>query len=34
MDLLEDLIMSLLNINFATIYIIKKILVLIKNNLN
>ena len=34
MDLLEDLRMSLLNVNFVMIYIIHKILVLIKNNLN
>ena len=33
-DLLEHLKMSLLNFNFAMIYIIHKILVLIKNNLN
>ena len=32
MDLLEDLIMSLLNFNFVMIYIIYKILVLLKNN--
>ena len=34
MDLLKDLKMSLLNFNFAMIYIISKILVLIINNLN
>ena len=34
MDLLEDLRMSLLNFNFVMIYIIHKILVLIKNHLN
>ena len=34
MDLLEDLKMPLLNFNFAIIYIIHKMLVLIKNNLN
>ena len=34
MDLLEDLKMSLLNFNFFMIYIIQKMLVLIKNNLN
>ena len=34
MDLLKDLKMSLLNFNFAMIYIINKILVLIINNLN
>ena len=34
MDLLEDLKMALLNFNFAIIYIIHKMLVLIKNNLN
>ena len=34
MDLLEDLKMSLLNVNFVMIYIIHKMLVLLKNNLN
>ena len=34
MDLLEDLRMSLLNFNFAMIYIIHTILILIKNHLN
>ena len=34
MNLLEDLRMSLLNVNFLMIYIIHKILVLIKNHLN
>ena len=34
MDLLKDLKMSLLNFNFVMIYIIRKMLVLIKNNLN
>ena len=34
MDLLEALKMSLLNFNFVIIYIINKMLVLIKNNLN
>ena len=34
MDLLEDLRMSLLNFNFVMIYIIYKVLVLIKNHLN
>ena len=34
MDLLEDLKMSLLNFNFIMIYIIHKMLVRIKNNLN
>ena len=34
MDLLEDLKMSLLNFNFAMIYIIHKMLALLKNNLN
>ena len=34
MDLLEALKMSLLNFNFFMIYIIQKMLVLIKNNLN
>ena len=33
MDLLEDLQMSLLNFNSVMIYIIHKMLVLIKNNL-
>ena len=33
-DLLEDLKMSLLNFNFAIIYIIHKMLVMLKNNLN
>ena len=33
-DLLKDLKMSLLNFNFVMIYIIHKMLVLIKNNLN
>ena len=31
MDLLEDLKMSLINLNFAMIYIIHKVLVLLKN---
>ena len=34
MDLLKDLKMSLLNFNFVMIYIIHKMLILIKNNLN
>ena len=34
MDLLKDLKMSLLNFNFIMTYIIHKMLVLIKNNLN
>ena len=34
MDLLEVLKRSLLNCNFAMIYIIHKMLVLLKNNLN
>ena len=34
MDLLEDLKMSLLNFNFAMIYIVHKKLVLHKNHLN
>ena len=34
MDLLENFKMSLLNFNFAMIYIIHKILVLLKNHLN
>ena len=34
MDLLKDLKMSLLNFNFIMIYIIHKMFVLIKNNLN
>ena len=34
MDLSEDLRMSLLNVNFVMIYIINKILVLIKNHLS
>ena len=34
MDLLEDLKMSLLSFNFDMIYIIHKILVLLKNNPN
>ena len=34
MNLLEDSRMSLLNFNFVMIYIIHKILVLIKNHLN
>ena len=34
MDLLKDLKMSLLNFNLVMIYIIHKMLVLIKNNLN
>ena len=34
MDLLEDLKMSLLNFNFVMIYIIHKMLVLLKNHLN
>ena len=34
MDALENLRMSLLNFNFAMIYIIHKIFVLLKNNLN
>ena len=34
MNLLEDLKMSLLNFNFVMIYIIHKMLVLLKNNMN
>ena len=34
MDLLEDLRISLLNFNFVMIYIIHKILVLLKDHLN
>ena len=34
MDLLEDLKISLLNFSFAIIYMIHKILVLLKNHLN
>ena len=34
MDLLEDLKISLLNFNFVMIYIIHKILVMLKNHLN
>ena len=34
MDLLEDLKMSLLNSNFVMIYIIHKMLVLLKNHLS
>ena len=34
MDLLEDLKMLLLNFNFDMIYIIHKMLVLLKNHLN
>ena len=34
MDLLEDLKMSLLNFNFVMIYIIQKMLVLLKSHLN
>ena len=34
MDLLENLRMSLLNFNFLMIYVIHKILVLLKSNLN
>ena len=34
MDLLEDLQMPLLNFNFVMIYIIHKMLVLVKNHLN
>ena len=34
MDLLKDLKMLLLNFNFAMIYIIHKMLVLLKNHLN
>ena len=34
MGLLEDLIISLLNVNFVIICLIHKILVLLKNNLN
>ena len=34
MDLLEDLKNSLLNLNFVMIYIIHKMLALIKNNSN
>ena len=34
MDLLEDLKISLLNFSFVMIYIIQKMLVLLKNHLN
>ena len=34
MNLLEDLKMLLLNFNFVMVYIIHKMLVLLKNNLN
>ena len=34
MDLLEDLKVSLLNLNFVMIYIIHEMLVLLKNNLS
>ena len=34
MDLLEDLKMSLLNFSFVKIYIIHRMLVLLKNHLN
>ena len=34
MDLLEDLKMSLLNFNFVMIYVIHKMLALLKSNLN
>ena len=34
MDLLEDLKMSLLSFKFVMIYVIHKILVLLKNHLN
>ena len=34
MDLLEDYKMSLLNLSFAMIYIIHKMVVLLKNHLN
>ena len=34
MDLLENLRMSLLNFNFLMIYVMHKILVLLKSNLN
>ena len=34
MDLLEDLKMSLLNFSFIMVYIIQKMLVLLKNYLN
>ena len=34
MDLLEDLKMSLLNFNFVMVYVIHKMLVLLKNHLN
>ena len=34
MNLLEDLKMSILNFNFVMIYIVHKMLVLIKNNFN
>ena len=34
MDLLKDLKMSLLNFSFVVIYIIHKMLVLLKNHLN
>ena len=34
MDLLQDLKMSFLNFNFAIIYVIHKMLVLLKNYLN
>ena len=34
MDLLEDLKISLLNFNFVMIYIVNKMLVLLKNHLS
>ena len=34
MDLLEDIKMSLLNFNFVMIYIIHKMLLLLKNHVN
>ena len=34
MDLLEDIKMSLLNFNFVMIYIIHKMLLLLKNHMN
>ena len=34
MDLLEDSRMSLLNFSFAMVYIIREMLVLLKNHLN
>ena len=34
MDLLEDLKMSLLSLSFVMTYIIRKMLALLKNNLN